>query len=445
MQLKEFISLDANAKHYGINPFSLMESAGKGAAEELFRFHGKKILFICGSGNNGGDGFVAARELHSKGEKARVFCVSKPKALEARRAFGLLPEECLCSDRDLSSELKSCDVIVDCMLGVGVNGEPREPYSSIIDEINGANKMVVAMDVPSGIGTKKSVNANLTVTFHKIKEGLDKNTIVKDIGIPEEIEHLCGPGDVRGFFPKNRKESHKGENGRVAVVGGGPYTGAPMISAMAALRSGADLVYLCVPERIMSIEASFEPSLIVKRIDDIPKVDSILIGPGLGDEDIELAKRILDSSLKEGRNIVCDATILKSLGELNEKCIVTPHMGEFKVIEGKERDEEEVKRIAKKLGCTVLLKGSTDLISDGYRFKKNPVGHPSMTRGGTGDALSGLCAGLSSRASDAFECACMAAYINGRCGEIAFKRYSYGYTTMELVDLIPEALRGCFE
>jgi len=120
-------------------------------------------------------------------------------------------------------------------------------------------------------------------------------------------------------------------------------------------------------------------------------------------------------------------------------------MGEFKVIGGEERSEEEVKRIAKKLGCTVLLKGSTDIISDGYRLKKNPAGHPSMTKGGTGDALSGLCAGLSSRISDTFECACMAAYINGRCGEIAFKRHSYGYTTMELVDLIPEVLRGCLE
>ncbi len=439
---REFVALDANARHCGINPFELMERAGRGAAEELLRFHGKRFLFVCGSGNNGGDGFVAARELYKKGETVKVFCASEPKTLEARRAFSLLPGACLSG-----FVMEGCDIIVDCMLGVGIEGEPREPYRSMIDQINGSGKTIVAMDVPSGFGTERPVNADLTITFHKPKEGLDpERTTVRDIGIPEEVERLCGPGDVKAFFPRNKKESHKGENGRVAVVGGGPYTGAPMISAMAALRSGADLVYLCVPEEIYAIEASFEPSLIIRSLDDVPEnVDSILIGPGLGEEDLPVAERLLNGFLGRGVKVVCDATMLKSVDGLNENCIVTPHMGEFIGLGGKERSEEEVRRVARELGCTVLLKGSTDLISDGYRFKKNKSGHPSMTRGGTGDALAGLCAGLCSRISDAFECACMAAYMNGRCGELAFGRYSYGYTTTELVAMIPAVLRGCLE
>lgn len=439
---REFVALDANAGYCGINPFELMERAGSGAAEELLRFHGRRFLFVCGSGNNGGDGFVAARELHRRGETVRVFCASKPKTLEARRAFSLLPKGCLSE-----LETETCDIIVDCMLGVGIDGEPREPYSSLIDRINGSGKIVVAMDVPSGFGTGKSVNADLTITFHRLKDGLDPaRTVVKDIGIPEDIEHVCGPGDVKAFFPRNKKESHKGDNGRVAVIGGGPYTGAPMISAMAALRSGADLVYLCVPKRIYDIEASFEPSLIIRSLDAVPEnVDSILLGPGMGEEDLPRAKEILDDALDRGVSVVCDATMLKAVTELNEKCIVTPHMGEFAALGGRGRSEEEVRRVARELNCTVILKGSTDLISDGKRLKRNTSGHPSMTKGGTGDALAGLCAGLCSRVPDAFECACMAAYINGRCGELAFGRYSYGYTTMELVAMIPAALRGCLE
>jgi len=442
VHLKDFIALDANAKYYGIDPFQLMENAGKSAAEELSKLNGK-FLFICGSGNNGGDGFVSARELHQRGRDVKVFCVSEPKALEARRAFGLLPEECLCSE----PELNSCDVIVDCMLGVGVEGEPREPYASLIERINSSKKTVVSMDLPSGFGSKKAVNPDLTITFHKMKDGLDKEkTIVRDINIPEDIEKLCGPGDVKAFFPRNRKDSHKGENGRVAVVGGGPYTGAPMISALAALRSGADLVYLCVPEKIYAIESSFEPSLIVRRIDDVPEADSILIGPGLGEDELGVAERILDNALQADKKVVCDATIFRALPQrLSAKCIITPHLEEFKAIGGRERSEEEVKRIAAEKGCTVLLKGSTDIISDGERLKRNPSGHPSMTKGGTGDALSGLCAGLYSRISDPLECACMAAYINGRCGEIGFKRSSYGYTTTELVNIIPEVIKGCLE
>lgn len=442
---RDFIAIDANAKHFGIDPFMLMETAGKGAAEELrSRFSGKRFLFVCGSGNNGGDGFVAARILHGLGEIAKVFCASEPKTLEARRGLKLLPAACLIQDLVLDD----CDVIVDCLLGVGIEGEPREPYSSIIDRINCSGKTIIAMDVPSGFGTARCIRADLTVTFHKLKAGLETDkTVVKDIGIPEELEHVCGPGDVRAFFPRNAKESHKGQNGRVAVVGGGPYTGAPMISAMAALRSGADLVYLCVPDKILAIESSFEPSIIVRSLDETPvdDIDSILIGPGLGERDIDRARELLDSSLNSGKRIVCDATMLKALPKLKEDCIITPHLGEFSLLGGKERSEEEVRRIAREKDCTVILKGNIDLISDGVRLKRNLSGHPTMTRGGTGDALAGLCAGLLSRNDDAFECACMSAYINGRCGELAFRGLSYGYTTTEMVNRIPEVLRWCME
>ena len=442
---RDFIALDTNAKYFGINPFLLMENAGKRAAEELrSRFPGKVFLFVCGSGNNGGDGFVAARILHGVGETAKVFCASEPKTLEAKRALKLLPAECMVK----TMSLDDCDVLVDCLLGIGIEGEPREPYASLIDEINNSGKIIVAMDVPSGFGTARCIRADLTVTFHKLKTGLETDkAVVKDIGIPEELERVCGPGDVRAFFPRSAKESHKGQNGRVAVVGGGPYTGAPMISAMAALRSGADLVYLCVPDEILAIESSFEPSLIVRSLDETPvdDIDSILIGPGLGEMALDRARGLLDSSLNSGKRIVCDATMLKALPKLKEDCIITPHLGEFSILGGKERSEEEVRRIAREMDCTVILKGSIDLISDGARLKKNLSGHPTMTRGGTGDALAGLCAGLLSRSGDAFECACMSAYINGECGELAFREMSYGYTTTEMVDRIPEVLRWCME
>ncbi|KUK06762.1 MAG: Bifunctional NAD(P)H-hydrate repair enzyme Nnr, partial [Archaeoglobus fulgidus] len=231
----EFISsrdmqiLDTNCEYFGLSRMLLMENAGKGVAEEVMkRFYEGKVQIFAGSGNNGGDGFVAAR--HLKGFDVEIFLLSKPKTelaiknLEICRKAGFPVKEGLPEEID-------ADIVIDAMLGTGVRGRLREPYSTAVKMINESDAFKVAVDVPTGLDPdsgsyEEAVKADLTVTFHKAKPGLAKarevcgEVAVKDIGIPESFENLCGPGDV-AFSYKRYEDAHKGVHGKVLVVGGG--------------------------------------------------------------------------------------------------------------------------------------------------------------------------------------------------------------------------------
>jgi len=462
--------LDKNAEWLGIKTEQLMENAGKAVANEAKKLY-KKWLILCGSGNNGGDGYVAARYI----KNCFIIAVSKPKTKLARKNFRRAKAMGIpifyYEKEKFIDLLEKCDGVIDAMLGVGLRGELKQPYKEIVEILNKKNKFILAVDVPTGFGCNLMLKANTTVTFHFIKEGMDENNcgkiILADIGIPKEAEEYVGIGDLI-YYPKPKKESHKGENGIVAIIGGGPYTGAPALAAMASLRTGCDLAYICCPHQAWQVIASFSPNLIVKKMynevftpadiremeEIIEKADAILVGPGLGGKEItkdackNLVEKYVDKKL-----FVIDADAIEALKSIdcNGNVIFTPHAGEFKELTGVKLPDnlEERKRIvkeeAKKRNAVILLKGYIDIISDGEHVKMNRIHNEAMTVGGTGDVLAGITVALLAKKVEPFYAACMAAFINGMAGNIAFEEKSYGLLASDIKEKIPEITKRYVE
>jgi NAD(P)H-hydrate epimerase len=275
---------------------------------------------------------------------------------------------------------------------------------------------------------------------------------------------LVGPGEFL-YYPVPRPDSHKGQNGRLLVVGGGPFTGAPAFVGLAAYRIGVDVVHVATPSLAFEPVAGYSPNLIVHPLPgarflkaDLGQIleiasgmDAAVIGPGLGASDATKdAIRVLVRSLN--LPMVLDADALTAAGEdlkcLNGKRgIVTPHHKEFEVLSGTTLPAdlpakiEAVKAFAKKIGFTVLLKGAPDVITDGTSHRKNKVHNVGMTKGGTGDSLAGICGALLSKRVAPFIAARMAAFANGYAGNLAFEEKSYGMMTTDLIEKIPRALK----
>ena len=271
---------------------------------------------------------------------------------------------------------------------------------------------------------------------------------------------------MKKFIPSRKSSSHKGDNGRVLVVGGSYiYHGAPILSSIAALKSGTDLVYTCVPKINVSSTRSISPNLIViplvdqkltrgavnKLVGVLPKnLDSATIGMGLAIQErnslLQLVKSLLDRDVR--LSLDASALVPEILPLLkNKNVVVTPHTGEFKHLFGESPSNTKVQRIklvekyAKNNGITILLKGPTDIISNGkttYLYEKKI---PAMTVGGTGDVLSGLVAGLLSKSRNALECAAAAAFINGLAGKSAQKKLGLHLTSMDILDEIPLVMK----
>ncbi len=482
---EEMAALDENCKFYGLIPIQLMENAGANVANEIkkrFTSKGTSVTVVAGKGNNGGDAFAAARHLH--GFDVKIVLLGRSKDLrteETSRNMRILKE----NGFDIveitdSSELKTLsrsEVIIDAIFGTGIHGKIREPEATAIDLINDANAFVVAVDVPSGLDpdtgeSEKAVRADLTVTFHSAKRGLLNakeyvgELVVADIGIPDGMERLAGPGDVR-IVAKRKASSHKGDNGRVLIVGGGPFFGAPTLAALAALHAGADWVTIAAPKSVSSIIASISPNLIVQPLSseilvekDVPVVsnlikkhDVVVIGMGLGAE--EATKKAVGMIIEAAKNVVVDADGFYGLHlPLKDKhVIVTPHAGEFSKIGGMEgrvevppeaNTEERiefVKEFSKLNKVVTLMKGPTDIISDGVRVKLTRKGNAGMTVGGTGDVLAGITGAFFAIASDPFKAATAAAFVNGAAGDLAFADKGYGLLATDVVENIPRVMK----
>lgn len=455
--------LDINCEYYGLSRLQLMENAGKAIAEEISsKLDSGKVIIFAGTGNNGGDGFVAAR--HLKNFSVEIYLMGDVKTDIAKKNLEICREAGI-PIKDEVPESIDADIVVDAMLGTGVRGRLREPYATAVEIINDSKSFIVAVDVPTGLNPDTGeyedvVKADITVTFHKAKPGLIiareicGEVIVKDIGIPERFEKLCGPGDVITSY-RRKHDAHKGEHGRVLVVGGGEYTGAPALASLAAYNSGADIVTTAVPETIKPIVASFSPNLIVKGLKGeaitmknleeaeelVKKHDTVVIGMGVGEND-EFREFVVEL-LKSCKKAVLDAQgIITEIPE-NCECVLTPHMGEFRKNFG-EFSMKYMMSMAKKLGCVILLKGAEDLITDGERLKVNQSGNSGMTVGGTGDVLAGIC-GAMLCSDDAFHSACASAFVNGFAGDLCLERYGYNFTAVDLINILPEAFVRCMD
>ena len=474
LSVQEMRVLDTNLEYHGVSIESLMEKAGEGVARVLMEkmdIEDRRILILCGTGNNGGDGFVAARLLKSYAE-VTVALAQPADAISkgpAKVNLDRLPPEVQLFEPpvDYAGEATMAHVLVDALMGTGVHGTLREPYRGIVEAMNASGKPILSIDMPSGLGSDRVVRPQVTVALHAVKAGMDSKSsgevIVVDIGITPEMERLIGPGELL-YYPRPAPEAHKGESGRVLVVAGGPFTGAPSLSGMAAYRMGTDVVHVATPTRSFPIVAAFSPTLIVHPLsdeklvpEDVPALlelsqgmDAVVIGPGLGRDEatMEAARQFLRDVEKP---ISVDADGITAVaGDLacvqGKSGVITPHVQEFYRLSGVELASEEEERLeqvasfAKELGLTVLQKGRHDIVSDGHSTKVNVTGNPGMTVGGTGDVLAGLVGALLGKGVEPFNAARIAAFANGFAGDIAFRELSYGMTATDLLDRIPAVL-----
>jgi NAD(P)H-hydrate epimerase len=465
--------LDLNSEYLGVSTLTLMENAGFVVADEVTNNFGtgKRIAILCGTGNNGGDGFVAARYLMDRND-VKVYLVRPASAIRSYISRVNLEKVEEISALYQGEDLSRFDIVIDAIYGTGLEGDIRDPGKTAIERINASGAIVVSVDVPSGMGTPTAVHPYMTVTMHDVKEGMTEGNsgriVVRDIGIPEEAVTHVGPGEFLRY-PIARSDSHKGENGRVLVIGGGPYTGAPYLAAMGAYRIGVDLVRVATPSQCAPIIAGYSPSLIVHPLPgnvfseaDVEtalaiaeEVDAVVIGPGLGrDQRTMAAVRHLVGQCAKPMVIDADAfhALAKDLSALKGKRgIITPHQKEYETLtgsplpEGRKERAEIVQRLAKDIGMTVLLKGPVDIISDGVDVNFNKTGNAAMTVGGTGDVLAGICAGLLAKGVKSCRAARMAAFTNGMAGDLAFDKVSYGMLATDVLDQIPVVLKRCLE
>ena len=447
--------IDANSEALGIPVSTLMDNAGKVVASFLREHYPQsRILFVCGPGNNGGDGFASA--LLMDPDKVTVALLRRSNMIHSeisKQRYSKL--ECRVEDYD-KSLLNDVDVIVDCALGTGIRGKVKDPYKQFILDANASGLPIVSVDVPSGLGSDVTIVPNTTITFHDVKVGMNDdncgNILVADVGIPVDAMKFIGPGDVLRY-PLPDDNSHKGENGRLMIIAGGPYFGAPAMAAMAALRSGADIIRIFTPENVANAVATYCPVFMITALPgdhlgtesvdmlltESMNYNAVLIGPGLGkDPDTMLAVKEFVRKCKTPMVIDADALSAIVGMEILTPTIITPHKGEFRKLDSQYEGPEA---LARSMNVTLLLKGHVDTITDGNATRYNRAGTPAMTGAGTGDVLAGSVAALLSKGLSTMESASVGAFLTGKAGEYAFKDKSYGLVATDLIDEIPHVLR----
>ena len=479
-------ALEVNAQYFGINLLQLMENAGRSVALEIIsRFQkNKKALVFCGLGGNGGDGFVAARHLLAADFEVTVVLMGRSRDINHEAALNnwvilqsLQDKVDLLEVTDSSLIPKvNAGIVIDSLLGTGTKGKLKAPIMQAVNYINSLSSFKIAVDVPSGIDSDTgevlgtAVKADLTITFHKQKPGLEKakkyvgDIVVADIGLPQEMERFVGPGDVYLVTKPRSPTAHKGDFGRLLVIGGSEvYSGAPTLVSLAAMRTGVDIVYLAAPEKTALEISSMSPNLITIKLEGnklnpanmetlkpyLTMVDSVVMGPGLGlsPETAKFVKACIEEVEKAKKPLLLDADALKAFAKfkrsLKVPLVLTPHAGEYNILTGEVLPENQEERIlaiqktAKKLNAVVLVKGKVDLICNSERAKLNFTGNAGMTVGGTGDVLSGIVGGLMARKVDAFEAAVVGAFVNGAAGDFVANEIGFHMVATDLIDWIP--------
>jgi len=483
-------ALETNSEYYGVSRLQLMENAGKNVADEIksrFKPSKARVAVFCGLGGNGGDGFVAARHLLNQGFQVEVVLAGRSaditdkealtnwNALQSLKGYLTVHEV---SDSSLIPDVKA-DVVVDALLGIGLKGAPRPPIRQLITKINEMKSFCIAVDVPTGIDSdsgevlEEPVRANLTVTFHKTKPGLENakkytgEVAVADIGLPEQFERFTGPGDVQKIVRSRLPEAHKGDFGRLLVIGGSEvFSGAPALVASAAYRAGVDLVHIAAPVKTAYAISSMSSDLITIKLEGdhlnprnaatldpyLEKSTALAMGPGLGlhKDTREFVKEMVKHVEARRVPLLLDADGLKAFAEFKHRVkspiVFTPHSGEYKILTGHEAPKEleeraaDVQKTAEELGAVVLLKGHTDIISDGKRVKFNFTGNPGMTVGGTGDVLSGIVAAFLAQGVDPFEAAVAGAFINGAAGDFVASVKGFHMVATDLLEWVPRVI-----
>ncbi len=474
---REMAVIEENALALGLSLDALMESAGRAIAEEVAAHLPPppgRIAVLAGTGNNGGDGSCAAFYLGQWGYAPELWIVRAPSEIRSAsarrcwdRAAGLFRTHV---GAPTAPQLRPFDLLVDALLGSGQAGELRPPYRESVAAIEESGVAVLSVDVPTGLGGPTALRPRWTVALTAPKQGMTPENsgaiTVRDIGIPAEARRRTGPGEYL-LFPTAASRGSRGRSGRVLVVGGGPYSGAPALAALAALRSGAERATVATPVPAADHVQQFSPNLVVVptgrghlRPADVPAVlrtleqapvRAVLLGMGAGrhPETIEALREIL-RAVRGQLPVVVDADALAALdpagGTAPGLVVATPNTGEYERLFGPEastRPEdrlEEARRRAISWGVTFLVKGEADLVTDGRSAHLNLHHHSAMTVAGAGDVLAGVVGSLLAQGLSPIEAARLGAHWVSDAGHAVAEIRGFGLVATDLIEALPAAL-----
>jgi hydroxyethylthiazole kinase-like uncharacterized protein yjeF len=493
----------ATSERFGVPSLTLMENAGTAVADYVLSHHAsaRRVVVFCGKGNNGGDGFVAARRLHERGKQVKAILLADPGDLRGDAAIMAAKLQgsaiAVRSSEELKSDLVQLslrgDLYLDAVLGTGFKPPVSGLYADAMVIMNASQVPVIAIDIPSGadadaLGPQagKIARADAIVTFtaprpaHVFSILTAGPTVVADIGSPEEAIisalqlNVITARDVSLLIGPRPAESNKGNYGHVLVVGGSlGKAGAAAMAGMAVLRAGAGLSTVATPKSVLGTVAGFHPELMTEslpetdaatiataaqdRIEELAKGMTVLaIGPGVS-RDPQTAELVRALVEKLRLPMVVDADGLNAFegrtAKLNGKgrtLVITPHPGEMArlagcTISGVQKDRlGTARKFAREHELIVVLKGHRTLVvrPDGEAWV-NTTGNPGMSTGGTGDILTGMVAGMiAQHSTDAFTAVLAAVHLHGLAGDVMRERV--GEHSMVATDLllgVPDAFR----
>lgn len=509
----EMREIDARAiRRHRIPALFLMENAGRAVAEHAVAMLGgraiggpHRVCAICGPGNNGGDGMVAARLLREQGAEVSVFLLGRVAGLRGaarashRRltATGQAVTE-VAGERGLAilrGALAGSGLAIDAIYGTGFRGTPDRIAAAAIAAINGAGSAVLAVDVPSGIdgatgaAAGGAVKARCTVTLGLAKTGLffypgracAGEVVVADIGFPPQLldgaAETIESRDAAALLPRRAPDAHKGSCGAVLVLAGSAgFTGAAALASTAALRSGAGLVQLGVPESLHDVMAAKLTEVIVRPLPETrtrtvsaqaldriralaSRADSLAIGPGLSThaETVDLVQRLVPAlqapSVIDADGLNALALRPELLSAAKAPLVLTPHCGELARLMGSEvaairADPLAAARAAAgRFRQVVVLKGGPTVIAEpAGRAWINTTGNPGMATAGAGDVLTGLVAGLLAQGVPAVQAAVLGVHLHGLAGDLAAEELTeYCLLAGDIIDHLPDAFKQLTE
>ena len=492
----------------GIPGLVLMENASREIFQKVFgrieHLNSPKIGFVCGKGNNGGDGFAAARHFYNSGYDVAIVYLGSDKEMSKDCGFNFNTLKKLSlKDRKVQfrkytssaslNALKKCNVIFDAMLGSGIQGKLKEPYPTIINYLNKLKSFKVAVDIPTGLDADKgfaddSFKADLTVTLGELKKGLFFNDgyifageVEKGgIGIPDSLynrftptEFLVEPEDALAGIPVKAKNIHKYSAGKVlTIAGSGSLPGAAALTSTSALKIGAGASILAFPKSVRELVHKKLGEVVVNAYEDSGKeyfseenlmelkerikwADVVAVGPGLGrNKETQKAVVTLLKNYKPKRTVI-DADAIFALGngaykKLNLKnCVFTPHHAEFSNLIGISTSELKKdtlkygKTFVQKTGSYLVLKGApTILFTPSCDALINTTGNPALAKFGTGDVLTGFLAGLLSQQDDLEKSLITGVYLHSLAADLlAAKRTKLDILATDIQNYIPQTIK----
>lgn len=479
-QIREHEAKLINKSKEGFS-LKLMERAGNALGEELLNFK-EPYLFICGKGNNGGDGFVAAKYLSNKKVNVITLTDIDEMSCDAKENFKAIKDYIKLEDSTKSQVLElinKSNTIIDCILGTGVKGNFSELLSWLISEINNSKKDVVACDIPTGVNPNSgnisipAIKANTTVTFGFSKLGINiypakelcgKIKII-DIGLPEiETNYSLLDKDFAiSALPKRKINSNKGSFGKTLVVAGSKeFPGAALLTSKAASSIGSGLTALSTDDDVFNQITKDSPEIthlsfsLESILEESKKSSCCIVGPGLTcNEQIKSLVKSLIENLDIP--IILDADGINAISENKEiilkaknEIILTPHPKEFSRFIKKDLQEvlnnkvELTVSTSKDLNCTTILKGAgTIIVTNKGMVNVSPFANSALAKGGTGDVLAGFIGGLISQGVSPHDAACLAVYIHGKTGDIIAKeKTEYSLLPQDLITYLPMTLKS---